>query len=531
MNEAMSSPSAAPPIDPALGPALLADRADEIEFHRAFGVEARLGRAREVERDAVAAGDEEIAMRARLVVGDMLHRIGATTAGAQLVVEVHAWAGAHRNRQVLARGHLVLSTIFESIGDPPSSLDHAVRAIDLIDDTISPRERGNYLLRLADSLAFSESADQARRRYGEAAALFRSIGDRERLLNMLNNITVLESEVGDATSARRTADQFAGAVEPSEMNSDYAETIARARLVGGDLDGALDATDTGLDLLATDGDSKATSRAELELTRAEILLQLGRRDDAQVSLDRCVAICAERHLAGMTTQAMGVQAQVFAARGDFERAYLTHREFHAASMRLRSHQHEAAARAREALFETTEARREAERFRMQARIDPLTELYNRRFVDETLPRWLSAGAGATITVAIIDLDHFKRINDTWSHAVGDEVLRHVAGLLAHTHGSIGDVPADGGFAARIGGEEFLVVESDRTAAEAVERIELLREAIAGHDWDVIAPGLRVTVSAGAAVAGPGDTQHTLLDRADRHLYAAKSTGRNRVVSD
>lgn len=317
------------------------------------------------------------------------------------------------------------------------------------------------------------------------------------------------------------------------MNSDYAETIARARLVGGDAEGAERAARLGLDLLAAQGDTKANAPAELELTHAEVLLALGRPADAQSALDRCLTVCEERNLAGLATQAIGVQAEVFASCGDFEHAYRTHREFHAASMRLRSHQQESAARTREALFETAEARREAERFKMQARIDPLTELYNRRFVDETLPRWLASGGGPSdrpLAVAIIDIDHFKLINDDLSHAVGDEVLRHLANLLARSHGSIGATPLDSGFAARIGGEEFVVADAGHSPAAALDRIDALRRTVETYDWDLLAPGLRVTISAGVAVARPGDTQRTLLERADRHLYAAKTQGRNRVVA-
>ena len=246
-------------------------------------------------------------------------------------------------------------------------------------------------------------------------------------------------------------------------------------------------------------------------------------------------MCETRHLAGVLAQAMGVEAQVFAARGLFEQAYLAHRRFHAATMRLRSQQQEAAARAREALFETAEARRAAEEFRLQARIDPLTELYNRRFVDETLPEWLAEqtaasgdvdGAVGDVTIAIVDIDRFKQINDEQTHAVGDEVLRQLSRMLATSHSG-----GAGGFAARIGGEEFLVVDRWGDASATIERVEALRAAVDTFDWSPLAPGLHVTISAGVTTSVLDDTQRTMLSRADRHLYAAKSGGRNQVIAD
>ena len=187
----------------------------------------------------MAANDQHATMRARLVIADMLQRMGDVAGGARLAVSVRAWAADHDARQLLARCHLVLSSIFEGIGDPPSTLDHAVRAIDLIDDDFPARERGNHLLRLADALAFSEAADQARRRYREAEDVYRSIGDRERLLIVLNNLAVVESELGEPADALAAADRLERAIGDAESNSDFAETIARARLVGGDLPGAL----------------------------------------------------------------------------------------------------------------------------------------------------------------------------------------------------------------------------------------------------------------------------------------------------
>jgi len=217
------------------------------------------------------------------------------------------------------------------------------------------------------------------------------------------------------------------------------------------------------------------------------------------------------------------QAELHAARGEFAEAFAVHKIFFSAHNALHSTQREAQARTRQAMFETTEARQEAERFREQARRDPLTGLPNRRYVDEHLPA-LIARPGP-LWVAVLDLDHFKQINDRCSHEAGDRVLIAVAGLLAAAVAAAGEGTAS--FAARLGGEEFLLV-LDLPDGAAVACLERVRQAVADHDWMPVTGGMPVTVSIGASAATPDATQATLLARADRRLYDAKRTGRDRV---
>jgi diguanylate cyclase (GGDEF)-like protein len=125
-------------------------------------------------------------------------------------------------------------------------------------------------------------------------------------------------------------------------------------------------------------------------------------------------------------------------------------------------------------------------------------------------------------VGLLDLDHFKEINDSYSHAIGDQVLCKVAELL-------NEAADQTGLAARMGGEEFLLVFED---ANAADRFERLRQRIENYGWGRIAPNLTVTISIGATKLRQGRlTQSALLGQADRNLYAAKSGGRNRLVFD
>ena len=193
-------------------------------------------------------------------------------------------------------------------------------------------------------------------------------------------------------------------------------------------------------------------------------------------------------------------------------------------MTLRAAAREANSRTLQAVFETEEARYEGERFRELALRDALTGLRNRRYVDNELPIWVtqSINENKPLAVALVDVDHFKRVNDGHSHAVGDLVLSRLAGLLT-------DAVAKSGLTARMGGEEFLVV---LTAENALDQYEALRKRVEDYPWSMVAPALAVTISIGATRLRPGRmTQAALLGQADRHLYAAKTAGRNRVVFD
>ncbi|WP_231104618.1 GGDEF domain-containing protein [Haloechinothrix halophila] len=160
--------------------------------------------------------------------------------------------------------------------------------------------------------------------------------------------------------------------------------------------------------------------------------------------------------------------------------------------------------------------------------DALTASYNRRYLDQKLDVLLAEQPrdGKGIAVAIVDLDHFKQVNDTHGHVVGDRVLQQVVALLQ------ADLPA-GSFCARYGGEEFVLVLPEASPWLAVTTLERARVRVAEHNWSNIVRGLVVTISAGL-VHRPGwelprrDAEWQLR-RADDLLYAAKRAGRNVVA--
>ncbi|MBR1146420.1 GGDEF domain-containing protein [Bradyrhizobium sp. AUGA SZCCT0431] len=160
-----------------------------------------------------------------------------------------------------------------------------------------------------------------------------------------------------------------------------------------------------------------------------------------------------------------------------------------------------------------------------AELDELTGSYNRRCImrmlDEEIAR---AGRNdAPCSIALIDLDWFKRINDAFGHPTGDEVLRTFAiTMFANIRG----IDRFG----RYGGEEFLLVLPGMSTDHAVRALDRLRGIIAELDWSAFSPDMSVTISGGVATLKPEETPDIFLARADSALYAAKAQGRNRIAS-
>lgn len=161
----------------------------------------------------------------------------------------------------------------------------------------------------------------------------------------------------------------------------------------------------------------------------------------------------------------------------------------------------------------------------RARLDGLTGLFNRRTFQEYLHRMFlrCRSLHEPLSVALVDVDHFKRVNDTWGHQAGDFVLKEIAALLKDEFR-----PTD--LLARYGGEELGLILPYTNEQEALKVGERLRSQIASHEFAFQGQRLRVTISVGVAeLAEDMETPEALVDDADRALYAAKQRGRNQTV--
>ncbi|MBI1327293.1 MAG: diguanylate cyclase [Alphaproteobacteria bacterium] len=166
--------------------------------------------------------------------------------------------------------------------------------------------------------------------------------------------------------------------------------------------------------------------------------------------------------------------------------------------------------------------------RREARTDGLTGVANRKSFDTELPRLIAEARanGANLSLVMIDIDYFKKFNDTYGHQIGDQVLKLVARTLK-------DSVKGRDVVARYGGEEFAIIFPETPVGAAVMVADNLRQAVAGKEVMHKTTGEvlgRITMSAGVACLDATDTPETIIERADQALYKAKQIGRNRVVS-
>jgi diguanylate cyclase (GGDEF)-like protein len=181
---------------------------------------------------------------------------------------------------------------------------------------------------------------------------------------------------------------------------------------------------------------------------------------------------------------------------------------------------------RESLYKRGLQLKEAyKRIEELAELDELTGSFNRRCIMRMLEDEIARAhrTKAPFSVALIDLDWFKRINDAYGHPTGDEVLRTFAITV---FANIRSIDRFG----RYGGEEFLLILPDTPNNIAARVLDRQREIIAELDWSAFSLGMKVTISAGVATLAPNEAPDALLARADSALYTAKARGRNRIAS-
>ncbi|AGZ46664.1 GGDEF domain-containing protein [Actinoplanes friuliensis] len=500
----------------------------EIEDQYLWDADSALDQSIAIEEQALVLGDERLVTRARLCQANMLMRKGEVAAAARRIWKIHQWATDHTDNIVLARTHLVWANIHRHLGDASQSLEHSVLAVELLDDAATPHMHVWHRAKLADALGAAGSMDAARLRYAQAEELAAELGLPRLLMGMLNNYAYTEYAAGENGRAQAVARRLQQVAERHGFELDPAvlDTIGAIEIENGNYLAAERTLREAVRRHHRGDYEDADALAEFMLTLARAQRFLRATDRAQVSLDASRTLCVERGLGDVLVRVHQEQSELHAARGEFAEAFAVHKIFFAAHHALHSSQREAQARTRQAMFETTEARQEAARFREQARRDPLTGLRNRRYLDEQLPDLVEAGE--ELTVAIVDLDHFKRINDQLSHDIGDQVLVLVAKLLETELAAV----SPDGFVARMGGEEFLMVLPGMDVHEATTQLDSIRRAVSTYAWDELTRGLPVTVSIGVAGLheNPNVSQAGLLSTADRNLYVAKHAGRDRVIS-
>ncbi len=449
----------------------------------------------------------------------------------------------------MAQAREVATRILIDVGDSAGALEEGLQAMeaaeasgDLEATASATRAMTNVYAVLQQwdkAMEFGERYRETTRLLGDAVAESTAI---ETLSFVHSQMALQDSERGDHARARERNEQAATLSRTAMLLARTAgnrrgENTSVANLA--ELLGDLGRHQAGLDLLDTwPADPRLDSianRVHHWETRGILLAGLGRRPEAAELLARSVAeaptrqhdIVARRILANLLEEMGDLRGALdhykrllfLISEQNSEQAQ---RAASVAAVRLETAQAQARANALEsrtmALERSNETlNQQSAALARQVLEDPLTGLPNRRRLEQLLASDLQG-----CSVVLLDVDHFKRINDGHSHLVGDAVLRQLAHLL-RTNCRLADT------ALRFGGEEFVFVMPGATRRNVLALAERVRRSIQRHDWTALAPGLAVTASLGVALGTEASSGIDLLALADRRLLAAKQHGRNQVV--
>jgi len=511
--------------------------------------------------DAAKAQVEQAAALAE-AIGDRLMHARAVTAQARILYArnelAEGMATALRAIEMCSqlddltsttKAHEAAARILLEVGETDAALEHglaAMRAADASGDLeatmVAMRALTNVYAELRQwdkALEFGERYCESARRRSDKAAESAAIdtvsyvyGGMGRAAEDSGNLTLARAHAEHTVTLSRTAMLMA-----RQAGSRFGEATCLANLAESLADvGRPEEALALLDSWPADHarDTLAITSHHRE-TRGLVLAALGRSAEAVELLAQCLAeasnriqeINACRALAALLEEigdlrgALDHQKRLFVlvSKRSSENAQ---RAASVAAVRLETVQAEARATVLQAQAtalqrSNEQLNRRSEDLQRQAFEDPLTGLPNRRRLDQLLATDLRS-----CSIVMVDVDHFKRINDGHSHLVGDAVLRELAKLLRASC-------RDGDTALRFGGEEFALLMSGTSATGLLAAAERARVSLQSHDWAALSPGLAVTASFGVALGTEVATSTELLALADRRLLAAKESGRNRVV--
>ena len=483
---------------------------------------AALERACSLQSSGGAAHDPRVTTWAMIWQAEALQRLGDAFGSALLVRRVLELAD-DLPREIIVRASWLLARVYTDVANYPTALEHALDAAAALDDDVSRLVQTRVLIKVADLLGFLGNLSEARIWYGRAETL--ATGDASLHQLVINNQTYGEMAAGKVERAE------AGVLRLIEVSNTYAcvldarslDTIARVYLLSNQFEKARVAAQMAISAAAQQKSRNPEDFPEHFFTLATTQRLSGDMMAAANLREARACLIAEEN-GDLRARLLQEEAEILAAQGSFRAAFVAHKAFHEVDRQLVSHKREFQVRARHALYETTAARSDAANFRAEARRDPLTGLPNRLHINEHVPLLLdqSHRAGLFFAAAILDVDHFKAVNDHFSHEVGDNVLVAVAKILKRA------AEEDSYFVSRLGGEEFLVLISVDTREGVLWLVEKLRRRIERHDWSALVLDRVITISAGVAFAAVSDGQTELLRNADNQLYKAKTLGRNQV---
>jgi two-component system, cell cycle response regulator len=483
----------------------------------------------------------DVAFRARLLHSDVLSRRGETDVAMRLQVALHDRAKAEGRDLLAARACLYLASTADRAGQRRECLKWA-GAAQLSMNGAPTGWRAEALMVLAlftvSHVGFKHALLE------HTLKEVRAVANPVLTTVTLANLAEVATECGDLQLGQRLVDEAIELLHhhPSASAALTWESIAQVHLASGDLEAADRAVGTSLRLGGRLGWCDVNGDAHLTL--AELRLAQGDSEAALVALAHPEGAAARAQSSWLSTRELQVRAKILASLEKWHEAYDTMVAYAAAYERIRSAEAERAAAESQSDQTAEEERRRASKFEQLSLRDPLTGLYNRRYADE----WLSTLTGllpgacdgrfpGLLSVAILDIDDFKDVNDTYSHDVGDLVLVRLSELLLGEtdvfSGQCGGPTEDSSlqpFTARLGGEEFVLVFPGISHDEAIAACEQLLRRLRETSFTDLAPGLTVNASIGLVTLATPTDRAEMMRTADACLYEAKRAGRDRLVA-
>ena len=521
-------------------------------------IEAALALAQSVHDGAQAADDQRLRASAASHMGWYCFMLGYYEEGILHVLSARDYYNAIGDRPRESWTRAVHGWLLIEIGAPNEALDEAMLALELAEVAAEPR-----------AICFAVNV---------VGVVFWMLGQLDRAMQFAERAVALARVIGDQVDLGRWLINLAG-IEAQVWNESQAATADEMKVAEAHILRALTLADEARQLAITAGDSWSERLAICNL--AEYYLSTGQNEAAAALLDgwdglrggggirtriyylfargklemaeeaveaaietlrECAILAAETGDLEIGVPCCLHLAEALAASGRFEESLQWHREYHARYVRKSTDTSLIRSRVAAIEYETRQlqARVETERSRadgleqmnralaqeaallMNASMeDVLTGLPNRRGLERALLE-IAAKGSRDYAFAMMDIDHFKRVNDTFSHALGDEVLRQVALLLRIT-------TRESDLVFRYGGEEFVLVMKGSDVLLAAKICRRISQAVRSWSWAQIHPNLQITLSIGVALADEARTPVEVMAVADARLYQAKNAGRDRIV--
>ena len=453
----------------------------------------------------------------------------------------------------------LMAGVYNSLSDHDKATEQLSVVLKIAREQKDRQREAHCLHNLGIVTMASRSLDEANKYVIESLSVYREIGDHSGEAKAMGTYANLAFEQGDFELSIRLADK--AATQAREYDQLLVEALAQstagkahARLAQYDLAESLQ--QQALNYATTAGYPQTRGWSLYEL--GQVYHQRGNSQQAKDAYTSALLLAQELNVKDLEMQVHHSLYELSAAVGDTGAALEFYRKHHAVELDIFNQEASLKTRALMVQLEVERAKSDAQIYKLrsielasanealeranaeksglvnmledqskllkrQLSEDGLTGLYNRKHIEGLLQHefWQKKASDQLLCIAMVDIDHFKLINDRFSHLVGDQVLRVVAQLFTQACR-----PSDA--IGRYGGEEFLFVFPESTLEQGQRVCERVQNAIRAYAWDQVHPGLSVTLSIGVVADLNVPNHERLISHADTKLYEAKNSGRDRI---